>query len=492
MSYNKDTNWENEKKYLDNLSKNGDAGQKAWAESQKKVLESAQAQYAGSSGGGSNSSNVTSGSGSNGGNSQYSNYQYTIGSDRGKDKAQSMGIGTSWTNDVDGSVWTKENDGSITVNHNGVTTNNAYTPDDYSITLRQQMQAGVPYQYVQDTLSGRIDKALNTPGLEQYAYDDVYDMALKYILDAKAAEKMTNSQNQFMNWPYEYELNNSRPVQQQRDPRIDALLNEILTRDDFSYNALNDPLYQQYAQMYQREGDRAMRETMAEAAASAGGMNTYAMTAAQQAANYYNSQLGDKIPELYQLAYDMYLNDKNSKVQNLGILQNMDDTQYARYRDTMNDWYNDKNFAYGVYQDAVNQGNWQTNFDYGVTKDNLYLRNENFWKDKNFKLDETKYLDEKAEKDRDDARERLREIIANGDTPDAELIKSSEYTQEEVDLMIKKEALKKYQDIDTECANLFKIGGWAMVKPALDDAKELGLIDETAYTTLSDKYQNMK
>ena len=101
---------------------------------------------------------------------------------------------------------------------------------------------------------------------------------------------------------------------------------------------MNDPLYQQYAKMYQREGDRAMKETLAEAAAGAGGMNTYAITAAQQANNYYNSQLNDKIPELYQLAYDMYINDKESKVQNLGILQNMDATQYNRYRDTINDY----------------------------------------------------------------------------------------------------------------------------------------------------------
>lgn len=387
-----------------------------------------------SSGGGSKGSSSggggTSNTPSNGGNSQYSSYQYTIGSDRGKNMAQSMEIGTSWTNDVDGSVWTKNPDGSVTVNHNGIVTQNAWVPTTTNPTL--------PFDY-----------------------------------------------NDFFEYIENYNQNNSKPSQQQRDPRIDALLNEILTRDDFSYNALNDPRYQQYAQMYQREGDRAMRETMAEAAASAGGMNTYAMTAAQQAANYYNSQLGDKIPELYQLAYDMYLNDKNSKVQNLGILQNMDDTQYARYRDTMNDWYNDKNFAYKVYQDAVDQGNWITDYNRDVYTSDRDFGFKSYWAN-------TEYFDKKAEKDRDDARERLREIIAKGNTPDAELIKSSEYTQEEVDLMIKEEALKKYQTIDTQCVELFKIGGWAMVKPALDDAKELGLIDETAYTTLSDKYQNMK
>ena len=66
-------------------------------------------------------------------------------------------------------------------------------------------------------------------------------------------------------------------------------------------------MYQQYSKMYTREGDRAMKETMAEAAAGAGGMNSFAITAAQQAANNYSARLNDTIPQLYQLAYEMYL-----------------------------------------------------------------------------------------------------------------------------------------------------------------------------------------
>jgi hypothetical protein len=103
-------------------------------------------------------------------------------------------------------------------------------------------------------------------------------------------------------------------------------------------------------------------------------MNSYAITAAQQANNYYNSQLNNKIPELYQLAYEMYLQDKESKVQDLGILQNLDSTQYNRYRDTMQDYYSDKNFAYGLYKDAIAQGNWEQNFAY-----NQAVNDRNFY-----------------------------------------------------------------------------------------------------------------
>ena len=153
--------------------------------------------------------------------------------------------------------------------------------------------------------------------------------------------------------------------------RIDQMLNQILNREGFSYSAAEDPLFRQYQTMYNREGDRAMQDTMVEAAAHAGGMNSYAMTAAQQANDYYSTKLMDKMPELYQLAYEMYLTDIDNQVRDLGLLQDMDQTQYNRYRDTMDDWENDRNFAYQQYRDDVADGQWQTNFDYGVKRDEI-------------------------------------------------------------------------------------------------------------------------
>ena len=151
--------------------------------------------------------------------------------------------------------------------------------------------------------------------------------------------------------------------------RIDELLNQILNRENFSYDAAQDPLYQQYRELYNREGNRAMNDTLAAAASGAGGMNSYAITAAQQANNYYMSQLNDKIPDLYQLAYEMYLQDIDNQVQDLGLLQSMDNTQYNRYRDTMSDWYNDRNFAYNMYRDNVADAQWQQNFNYNAGRD---------------------------------------------------------------------------------------------------------------------------
>ena len=234
------------------------------------------------------------------------------------------------------------------------------------------------------------------------------------------------------------------------DVEMENLLDQILNREDFSYDVANDPLYQQYANMYRREGDRAMKETLAEAAAGAGGMNTYAMTAAMQANNYYNSQLNDKIPELYQLAYEMYLQDKESKVQNLGLLQSMDATQYNRYRDTISDYYNDRNFAYGVYRDDVADSQWKQTFDnnnywankewdYNVGRDAIAdKRYETEW-DYNVGRDaiaDSRYEDEtsynRSQYDKELAKEDVWRLIKLGVTPSADLIARAGMSEAEV------------------------------------------------------------
>lgn len=297
---------------------------------------------------------------------------YTIGSATGKKKAEEMKAGESWENTTDGSVWTKNNDGSVSVNHKGTVTNNAYKPTstsgnsqyssgntDYGTLGQQQMASGADWKDVLATYNARNNKALTTNGLGQYANDAIQQQMWDYI-----TTQMQNN-NAASDYMSGFNYNEEKPTYNNKyDAQMEAMLDKILNRADFSYDAQSDPLYHQYEAMYRREGDRARQETLADAAATAGGMNSYAITAAQQAQNYYNAQLGDKIPELYQMAYEMYLQDKESQVQDLGLLQSMDATQYNRYRDTMQDYYNDKNFAYGMYADSVAQGNWQKNFDY--------------------------------------------------------------------------------------------------------------------------------
>ena len=151
----------------------------------------------------------------------------------------------------------------------------------------------------------------------------------------------------------------------QYSSRIDEMLDKLLNRDKFSYDYTKDPLWQQYQSQYLREGERAMEDTLGQLSARTGGLSSsWAQTAGQQAQNYYASQAADKIPELYQLAYNMYLKDIDTQVQDLGLLNDMSDRQYNRYRDTMSDWMNDRNFAYSAYRDDIGDDRYKNETAY--------------------------------------------------------------------------------------------------------------------------------
>lgn len=158
----------------------------------------------------------------------------------------------------------------------------------------------------------------------------------------------------------------------QYSSRIDEMLDKLLNRDKFSYDYTKDPLWQQYQSQYLREGERAMQDTLGQLSARTGGLSSsWAQTAGQQAQNYYASQAADKIPELYQLAYNMYLKDIDTQIQDLGLLNDMSDRQYDRYRDTMSDWMNDRNFAYGVYRDDIGDDRYKNEWNYNVNRDQI-------------------------------------------------------------------------------------------------------------------------
>lgn len=154
------------------------------------------------------------------------------------------------------------------------------------------------------------------------------------------------------------------------DKQMNDLMNQIMNKPDFSYDSASDPLYQQYKEQYNREGDRAMKNTMSEAAALTGGRtNSWAVTAGSQAQDYYNQKLNDKMPELQQLAYSMY-NDKYNQMYNqMNMLNQMDQKEYQRYQDTYNRWQDDYNRGYGQYMDSMNMWQNDRNFNHQTALD---------------------------------------------------------------------------------------------------------------------------
>ena len=138
--------------------------------------------------------------------------------------------------------------------------------------------------------------------------------------------------------------------------KYDAALNGMIDYAPFSYDYKTDPLYASYKQAYTREGQRASADALGQAAAATGGIpSSFATTAAAQAGNYYAAQLADKIPDLYQLAYQQYADQYNRLSNNVGALQNARSFDYGTYQDALSQYNADRSFDYGVYSDEFNR-----------------------------------------------------------------------------------------------------------------------------------------
>jgi hypothetical protein len=166
------------------------------------------------------------------------------------------------------------------------------------------------------------------------------------------ADRIDQALNNSMNRG-EYSYYGEAPVYESRyDPRIQETLTGILDRGEFSYDPKTDPVYSAYQKQYAREGQRATANAMGEAAAMTGGqLSSWAMTAANQAGDYYASQMADKIPELYQDAYNRYLQEYQMKLSDLNALRGLESDDYAKYQDQLAQFNTDRQFDYGTWLD---------------------------------------------------------------------------------------------------------------------------------------------
>lgn len=157
---------------------------------------------------------------------------------------------------------------------------------------------------------------------------------------------------------------------------VNKALDDIINRKAFNYDLNGDALYQQYKDMYMRQGKMAMADTMGQAAALNGGYGTsYAQTAGQQTYNGYMQQLNNVLPELYQLALQKYQAEGDELNNRYGLLKNQYDTEYGEYRNAVSDWNSDVERAYNIYnaERANEQNQYNTNREYAANNyNNMY------------------------------------------------------------------------------------------------------------------------
>lgn len=93
-----------------------------------------------------------------------------------------------------------------------------------------------------------------------------------------------------------------------RQGEYDNALEAYLNPQPFTYDPAKDPAMAQYRKQYLREAQRAQQDTLGQLATATGGIpSSYALTASQQAGDYFRSQLMDRVPELQNQAYSRFL-----------------------------------------------------------------------------------------------------------------------------------------------------------------------------------------
>lgn len=168
------------------------------------------------------------------------------------------------------------------------------------------------------------------------------------------------------------------PYQSAYEDQISSILDTIYNRKPFDINtdANYQQLYDNYAERYTTQADRAMRDTMASANAATGGYgSTYANAVGQQAYDTTMQGLNDQNMALMNLAYNMYADDRANDYNKLSAFQGQDNIEYGRYRDDVNDWQTDRQYNANQYwnswQNDFNSYTDGRNFDYGQYQDAL-------------------------------------------------------------------------------------------------------------------------
>jgi len=241
----------------------------------------------------------------------------------------------------------------------------------------------------------RLGNALNVSGFGEL-YDYMQQRNISNIPELR--EHVQSIQPQSTKPVVEY----TAPVQTQYtspyQEQIDALLKEILNYKPFTYDVESDPMYQAYKKRYQQAGEESFQNVIGDLAGMTGGrLNTWAISSASQARQAWDERLMDVIPELYNLAYEMYSKELSNKYNQLAALGGLESRDYERYRDTIEDLRYQQEFAYKQLQDKLAQERYEKEWEYGVERDKL--ADERYLQEWLHQLEREKKEDERYERE---------------------------------------------------------------------------------------------
>lgn len=167
--------------------------------------------------------------------------------------------------------------------------------------------------YYTDRETSRIlNDYMNNGRLGLQNWQSVYRPSTGYI-PGKSPDAGSNANGGSGGGPRTYTVNaGNQPYVDQ----LHSLYDQIVNRKPFQYDLNGDLLYREMADRYTQQGQLAMRDTMGQATALTGGYgNSYANQVGNQAYQQYMTALNDNIPQLWDRAYQAYLNEGDQLMQ---------------------------------------------------------------------------------------------------------------------------------------------------------------------------------
>lgn len=167
------------------------------------------------------------------------------------------------------------------------------------------------------------------------AYNRVANSAPTYA-DSSAT---INARKQADNYAQKYQKAVSDGYTSNYEGNINQLADKYVN-NEFKWNVNESSEYQQYSEKYKREGATQQENVQGSYAGNTGGYtNSYAQAAGQKAYNQYMDELQEKIPALKESAYQSWSQEQENTLNKISVMQGLDDTQYQRYRDKVQDNY---------------------------------------------------------------------------------------------------------------------------------------------------------
>lgn len=213
---------------------------------------------------------------------------------------------------------------------------------DYASQLKGMINGGASADDVQSTLDKRVNKANSALNLNKYAYDDIYKSAMDYINGKKREAAKPTFTSKYSG-------------------QIDSIVNEIMNGSFDDYLKSDD--YASLAKEYTAKGKKAMQDTTADVAARTGGLaSSYAVTAGSQSYDNF-------MTELENMAREMYGDKTDALYKQADLLKALDDGDYNRYLDLLNQYNTENETAYNHSRDSISDQRYEDETAYNRQQD---------------------------------------------------------------------------------------------------------------------------